>query len=109
MAGLMAIRATAMKKKDKTKAQQAMGTKAFAFTIPSPKRDKRKKTLAQKPMYPPRHKGQTQTSTHSRVRQRKSSRNDVKARKKQTQTEWSMHKGPRHHLLVYNQYRGGGS
>ena len=44
MAGLMAIKATAMKKKGKTKAQQAMGTKAFAFTIPSPKRDKRKKT-----------------------------------------------------------------
>ena len=30
-------------------------------------------------MYPPCHKGQTQTSTHNIVRQRKSSRNDVKA------------------------------
>ena len=36
-------------------------------------------------------------------------RNGVKARKKWTQTEWSMHKGPRHHLLVPSQYMGGGS
>ena len=27
-------------------------------------------------------------------------RNGVKARKKQIQMEWSMHKGPAHHLLV---------
>ena len=29
----------------------------------------------------------------------KGNRNGVKARKKQIQTEWSMHKGPRYHLL----------
>ena len=36
------------------------------------------------------------------------SRNGVKARKKKIQTKWSMHKGPRHHLLVPSQYMGGG-
>ena len=36
------------------------------------------------------------------------SRNGMKVRKKQIQTEWSMHKGPRHHLLVPSQYMGGG-
>ena len=35
MAGLMAKRPTTMKKRDKTKAQQAIGTKAFTSTIPS--------------------------------------------------------------------------
>ena len=32
----------------------------------------------------------------------------MKARKKQMQIEWSMRKGPRHHLLVPSQYMGGG-
>jgi len=32
----------------------------------------------------------------------------VKARKKQIQTEWSMRKGPGHHLLVPSQYTRGG-
>ena len=36
------------------------------------------------------------------------SKNGVNAKKKQIQTEWSMHKGSRHHLLVPNQYIGGG-
>ena len=34
-------------------------------------------------------------------------KNGVKARKKKIQTKWSMHKGPRHHLLVPSQYMGG--
>ena len=34
------------------------------------------------------------------------SRNGVKAKKKQIQMEWSMHKGPGHHLLVPSQYMG---
>ena len=38
----------------------------------------------------------------------KGSRNGVKARKKKIQMEWSMHKGPGHHLLVPNQFMGGG-
>ena len=33
-----------MKKRDKTKAQQATGAKAFAWIVPSPRRDERKKT-----------------------------------------------------------------
>ena len=33
--------------------------------------------------------------------------NGVKVRKKKIQTKWNMHKGPRHHLLVPNQYMGG--
>ena len=32
-------------------------TKAFFWTIPSPRRDKRKKTCTQKLMHPPHHKG----------------------------------------------------
>ena len=45
---------------------------------------------------------------HSRTIQRKSSKNGVKARKKQTQMECSVHKGPGHHLLVPSQYMGDG-
>ena len=52
-------------------------------------------------------------SKHQLVRivesnKRKGSRNGVKARKKQIQTEWSMHKGPGHHLLIPSLYMGGG-
>ena len=36
------------------------------------------------------------------------SKNGVKVKKKQIQMEWSMHKGLGHHLLVPNQYIGGG-
>ena len=50
-----------------------------------------------------------QLARTSELNKCKGSRNDVKARKKQIQTEWSMHKGPEHHLLVPNQYMGGGS
>ena len=32
----------------------------------------------------------------------------MKVGKKKIQTKWSMHKGPRHHLLVPSQYIGGG-
>ena len=35
-------------------------------------------------------------------------RNGVKAKKKQIRWKWSMHKGPRYHLLVPSQYMGGG-
>ena len=35
------------------------------------------------------------------------SRNGVKAKKKQIQMEWSMHKRLGHHLLVPSQYMGG--
>ena len=45
---------------------------------------------------------------YSRTRQRKGSGNGVKAKKKQIQMEWSMHKGPGHRLLVPSQYLGGG-
>ena len=45
---------------------------------------------------------------YSEIKQRKSSRNSVKAKNKQIQTEWSMHKGPGHHLLIPNQYMRGG-
>ena len=46
---------------------------------------------------------------YSRIKQRKGSKNGVKARKEQIQMEWSMHKGPGHYLLVPSQYMGGGS
>ena len=45
--------------------------------------------------------------TQNKSNKHESSRNGVKAQKKQTQTEQSMHKGPRHHLLVPSQYVGG--
>ena len=45
--------------------------------------------------------------TQNESNKHESSRNGVKVQKKQIQTEQSMHKGPRHHLLVPSQYVGG--
>ena len=41
------------------------------------------------------------------MKKHEDNKNGVKARKKKIQTKWSMHKGPRHHLLVPSQYMEG--
>ena len=51
-----------------------------------------------------RDKHQLESTTESN--KHGGSKNGVKARKKQIQMEWSLHKGPRHHLLVPSQYMG---